>query len=464
MRRIFGGVRRPKGDVPSGADPSGADPSGADPSGADPSGADPSRADLSRADLSAAGKGGAAGRVRYLDILRIPSVRVVILGTFVIMLGWGIVAPALPLYARSFNVGYDAVGLLIASFAFTRLLFDLVAGPIVQRFGERPVVVWGSVVVGLSSVMAALAPTFPLLVLFRGLGGAGSAVFFAAIMAFLLRTSPKEYLGRVMGVFFGAFNLGVICGQPVGGLIADAFGLASPLWAYGAACFVAAGLYQVTLSPPDPDAEKPPRVKLRSLRWNRPFITVLASNTAYFWMIAGVWSTLIPLFGKERVGLSEIGVGLALAVASAAEFVVLFNAGSLTDKLGRKAVMVPSFAGMAIAVAAFGLAEPVTIFFIGMAVLGVTFGYGGIPAPVMLSDITPEEHSPTAIGVYRFVGDLGFVLGPLLAGGAASLFGFEWAFALSAIPAVVALGLLLSIPDTRPAPEAAVEGAPALSR
>ena len=66
-----------------------------------------------------------------------PALRVIMVVVFVIMLGFGIVAPILPLFARSFGVSYGAAGLLVSAFAFTRLAFDLVAGPIVDRWGEQ---------------------------------------------------------------------------------------------------------------------------------------------------------------------------------------------------------------------------------------------------------------------------------------------------------------------------------------
>ena len=67
-------------------------------------------------------------RVRVRDILAIREIRAVIFATFVVMLGYGILSPVLPLYAKSFGVGYDSVGLLVSAFAFARLLFDLVSG------------------------------------------------------------------------------------------------------------------------------------------------------------------------------------------------------------------------------------------------------------------------------------------------------------------------------------------------
>jgi MFS transporter, ACDE family, multidrug resistance protein len=391
--------------------------------------------------------------VGIVDILRIREIRVVILGTFVIMLGYGILSPALPLYARSFGVGYDAVGLLVSAFAFTRLVFDLLTGSIVDRFGERATITTGCLIVAVSSALAAVAPTFPLLVLFRGAGGAGSAVFFAGIMSYLLRTSPQELLGRVMGVFFGAFNLGIILGQPIGGATAHLLGLASPLWVYSGACFLAAGLYVRSLDRTPRRSGGGPRPGLRALPWNRPLVATLVANGAYFWMVASVFTTLSPLFGRERVGLSELGLGLVLAIASATEFAVLFPVGSATDKLGRRAVLLPSFLGLAAVVAAMGLTTSIAAFAVAQGVLGIVAGAGGVPIPVLLSDVVPTDLKPTAIGMYRFVGDLGFVLGPLVAGGAASAFGFPAAFALSAVPCLVALGFLASIPETLPGTE-----------
>jgi len=106
-------------------------------------------------------------RVTFRSILGERAIRVVMLITFVIMLGFGIIAPILPLYARSFGVGYGDAGLLISAFAFTRLIFDLFAGPIVDRYGERAAATAGLMFVALSSVLTGVAPTFALAVLFR---------------------------------------------------------------------------------------------------------------------------------------------------------------------------------------------------------------------------------------------------------------------------------------------------------
>jgi MFS family permease len=386
----------------------------------------------------------------FRDVLKIREVRATLVGTFVIMLGFGILLPVLPAYARTFDVGYDAVGLLIAGFNLTRLVADPFVGRFIDRYGERGTTAAGAIIVGASSIAAGLAPTFPLLVVFRSLGGIGSSLFFAALLSFLLRTIPSERSGRVMSVYYGSFNVGFIAGGPLGGVVARLFGLASPLHVYGIACFAAAALFWRTIHNPARNAEETRKGALRRLPWTRPFVVVLVSNGAYAWMIGALFSTLIPLFGVEEVGLTLGGVGLALAIVTATELASLFPAGKATDRRGRRAVLVPSLAALAAITAVLGLASAPTPFMIAMAALGVASGYAGVPPAPMLSDVTPDELKGTAVAVFRFVGDLGFVLGPLVAGWAADAFGFGTSFVINAAPTLVALALVLSIRETMP--------------
>jgi MFS family permease len=181
-------------------------------------------------------------------------------------------------------------------------------------------------------------------------------------------------------------------------------------------------------------------------------VPVLVTNFAYLWMVAVVFDTLVPLFASDELGLSTVGIGVLFAVALAAEFVVLYPAGSAADQHGRKPVLVPALAGLAVATAAVGWAPTPLLLGILLAVLGVMSGTAGVPPGAMLSDVAPTQASGTAVGVFRFCGDLGFTLGPLLAGWSVPALGFRWAFALAAVPTVVALGLILRTPETlRPA-------------
>src|SRR5690625_5555976 len=94
-----------------------------------------------------------------------------------VALVFGIVAPPIPLFARQFGVGATAAGAAGSAFALTRHLSGLAAGRLVDAVGQRRGLMLGLGVVGVSSVLAGFAQTYPQMLVLRGVGGIGSAVF-----------------------------------------------------------------------------------------------------------------------------------------------------------------------------------------------------------------------------------------------------------------------------------------------
>jgi MFS transporter, DHA1 family, multidrug resistance protein len=395
-----------------------------------------------------------------------PAVRVGVGVTLVIMLGYGLIVPVLPLYARSFGVGRVEVGVLMTAFGLMRLLFDLVGGPMVDRLGERFTATTGAIVVGVSSALSAVAPSFLALVVFRALGGAGSSLLFAAIMNHLVRAVPAQRMARTMSFFYASFLLGTVLGQPLGGIIAEVLGLAAPLWFYAASCFICAGLTFGKLTHRSAQvgdaaevstaavlAESETRLptawgRVREMLSDRAFVAALAANAALFWVLGAVRMTLGPLFAEERVGLSEAGIGGILGAASVAQFVMMWKAGTLADSRGRRVVLVPALAALAVSTAVIGLAGSAPSLLAVMAVLGVATGFAAVVPAAVVADVAPKGSSGTAVGAYRFAGDVGFVLGPLIGGAVADAAGFGSAFLVTAVPVVAALVLAIGMPET----------------
>ena len=391
----------------------------------------------------------------------------VLLVVFIVMAGAGLVLPILPLFARSFGVGYGAVGLLVSAYGLARLVFDLVAGPIVDRFGERVTAAGGLAVIALGSAMTGIASSFGMAVVTWAAAGVGSAIALAALYTRVLRIVPTQRMARTLGIFYGTFNTGFVAGGAASGLVADRLGLAGPLLVSAVVVTLAAVLWLVLIPAGhrhDPAADRaapaggsPPPDRggggnLARLLRTPGLVPVVVTNFAYLWMVAVVFDTLVPLYASDVLGLSTVGIGVVIAVALAAELVVLYPAGSVADQRGRKPVLVPSLAGLAVATAAVGWAPTPLLLGVLLAVLGVMSGAAGVPPGAMLSDVAPTQASGTAVGVFRFCGDLGFTLGPLLAGWAIPVVGFRWAFALAAIPTAVALALIVRTPETlRPA-------------
>ena len=173
------------------------------------------------------------------------DVLVVAASSFFVAVGFGVIGPALPLLATHFGVGAAVAGLAISAFAAVRFLSAMAGGRLVRAFGERAVMTGGLLLQAVTSILAGLAPTFTLLILFRSIGGFGSAAFTVSSIALIIRITPAAQRGRAMGIYQGGFILGSIAGPGLGGLLAE-ISLRLPLVVYGIFLLVA-GLVSRTM-------------------------------------------------------------------------------------------------------------------------------------------------------------------------------------------------------------------------
>ena len=399
-------------------------------------------------------------RVTLRSILVDPLIGPIIGIVFVLLAGFGLVFPIIPLFARSFGVGNDGAGLLVAAFGFARLFGDLIGGSIVDRKGERWTAVTGMLFLSLCSTATGAAPNFAAATVAWGFAGIGSAVVFASLFSFILKAAPRDRVARTLSFFYGAFNVGVIAGGAAGGFIASAFGLAAPLFAYSMILVFGILVYlrwvpelpgparlgtEETLVPEGaaPEAPQPSGRIVRDLLRVPGFVSTLVLNLTYLWIVAAIFNTLVPLFGSDELGMSTSAIGAMFAVGVAAEFFVLFPAGTFADRYGRKTVMIPSLAGLVVMIALLGFSTSAVMLTILLSVLALFSGFAGVPPAAMLSDIVPQEQSGRGVGAFRFCGDIGFFLGPLIAGATSKAFGFKTAFVLTAlVPAAACLVML----------------------
>ena len=152
----------------------------------------------------------------------------------VVALGYGVVSPVLPQYARNFGVSISAATFVITAFSLMRLVSAPASGLLVQKLGERRVYVSGLLIVAVSTGACAFAQTYWQLLLFRSLGGFGSAMFTVSSLGLMIRISPPDARGRVAGLFSSAFLVGSV-GGPVLGSLTAGLGLAAPFAIYGVA-------------------------------------------------------------------------------------------------------------------------------------------------------------------------------------------------------------------------------------
>jgi MFS family permease len=384
------------------------------------------------------------------------DIKVMLAAAFLIALGFGLVAPVLPQFATTFGVGNTEAAVIVAIFAFMRLVFAPAGGALIAKLGERPVYVAGLLIVAASTAACAFAGSYWQLLLFRGLGGAGSVMFTVASMALVVRLAPPESRGRVSGAYASAFLIGNVCGPIVGGLLAG-FGLRVPFLAYAAALVIAAAVVQTQLSHQrrgsGPVANRAPDMPFGEALRTGAYRAALASSFANGWATFGVRMATVPLFAAAAFGAGPEAAGLALAVFAAGNAAALSFSGRLADSLGRRPMMMWGLAVAGLATAGIGFAQSLPWFLAASALAGIGSGLFGPAQQAAVADVIGSGRSGgKVLAVYQMTSDVGAIVGPVLTGLLADRLGFGWAFGVTGGVLLLAVLAWLATPETlRPA-------------
>lgn len=373
-----------------------------------------------------------------------------------VALGFGMVVPVLPLFARSFDVALGTLGLVNVVFGGTRFAFGIVGGLVVDRFGERACTIAGLLIVSASSYAAGLAGSFPQLVLARGFGGAGSALFINGLMNRILRIIEPEAMGRATGAFRSSFLVGIGAGPVFGGVIADQFGLAAPFHFYATGLLLAAAIAWVVMAGEQGRGEGARKTPVQALKEAAPlfrdyrYTIALLATLVGWWTISGPAQVVGPIFAEDVLNLSEGQIGLAVTMLSVGEILILFVAGRAADKYGRRAVLVPSLAVAAVATAMLGRIEATPVaYYPLMIALGASIAAGGTAAGGLLADSIPRSGSGAAVGVNQMAGDLGYLTSPSAIGAIADATSYRTAYLVGALPAAAVFLAALRLPKGR---------------
>lgn len=409
--------------------------------------------------------------VAVVPPLKRPEFRNLLAISVAVALGFGMVVPVLPLYAKSFGVGVALIGLVPLVFGSTRFAFGLVSGFVVDMFGARACTIAGLLIVSLSSYAMGFSQTFTQLVLARGFGGAGSALFIGGLMNHILRIIEPAAMGRATGAFRSSFLVGIGLGPLFGGVIAARFGLTAPFFVYGTGLLGAAVIAWVVMRGATRDVAVEKKSIAGSLRTAAPlmkdrrYVLALLATFVGWWTISGPAQTVGPVFAQDALGFSEQKIGFAITMLSVGEILILLVAGRAADRYGRRAVLVPSLVVTAVATALLGQVEALPwTYFLVMVAIGGGIAAGSAAAGGLLADAIPTGGSGAAVGVNQMAGDLGYLISPLAVGSLAEAASFRLAYLFAAAPAALVFFAALTLPKgsttstQEPMPEPAALG------
>jgi len=379
---------------------------------------------------------------------------------FSVAVGFGIVAPAIPVFAHDFGVGKTAVGAVLSAFALMRLASAMGVGHVVDAIGERVVLATGIIIVAVSSALSGFAHSYLQLLVLRGAGGIGSAMFSISAMGLLLRVVSASQRGRSVGLFQGGFLLGGISGPAIGGPLA-AWSIRAPFFVYAATLLVAGSvaLYGLRHTPLAPkinrsDAEKTKATALSTALREPAYRTALLANLADSWAAMGVRNTLVPLFVLQSLHRGTGWVGLGFTLVAATNAATLVPAGKLVDSRGRRPVIVVGCALSAAAMVILATAPDLIAYVLAMLVFGIGSGLLDVAPAAVVGDVAGKR-SGTVVAGFQMAGDTGAVSGPVVAGWVADAASFSTAFWVTGGVLAGAALLAARTPDIAVAPQEA---------
>ncbi len=385
---------------------------------------------------------------------------------FFVALGFGIVIPAIPIFASSFEVSALAASSVVSAFALMRFISSPFAGWLTDRLGERLVLASGLVIVAVSSALAGLSQSFVQLLVLRGIGGIGSSMFTVSALALLLRVVDAPRRGRASAVFQAGFLFGGVAGPAAGGIVL-AWSVRAPFFFYAATLAAATVVALVFLTRAhliereeiveDTESVGESRAATLGRFLRKPaYRAALGVNFLNGFVTFGIRAALIPLFVIEGLRQGAGLSGAAFLVAAGAQALALLPAGRMADLRGRRPAMligtIATIIGMSVLVLADVLSDntgwATFIMFVGMAVLGVAVAYRSSAPAAAVGDLMGGRRGGIPIAVFQMMSDLGSVFGPLIAGALLDAAGFSWAFAVGAMASAVVLVLVLRSPET----------------
>ena len=339
---------------------------------------------------------------------------------FSIIMGIGLSRAFLPIMAYKLDPTGSLVGFVISAWFLTRIFIELPSGLISVKVGRRRLIVTGLLLGFSGPLLCAFSTSIYLLILGRTLWGFGTALYFTSNTALMFDLFEPRIRGRAVGTFQGIEFIGSFIGAPLGAVLAMFMGFNNVFII--SAIIVLFALLIAFFSSALKEADRKAQREYEAIQVKEvlsglkdwALLGVCYVNLSRMMVTQGVMSTVFQLYLNESLGVSIELIGLLLGARTAGMICIVVISGYLSDRFGRKPVVL---LGLTISAAAQYLYTLAGSFeqILPLAILeGVGSGFVFTSLIVYMSDLVPPSLRGGAVGLFRTFMDVGGVLGPVI--------------------------------------------------
>ena len=359
-----------------------------------------------------------------------------------------IISPILPQIGEELSIADTLLGTLITAYSLMVGFFAIISGPISDRIGRRRILLIGTAIMTVSLAVHFFVADYISFLAVRVFSGVGGGILSGAAVSYVGDYFPYHRRGWALGWVMSGSAFGQIFGIPLGVVLAGRYGFKSPFYVFALTMAVTFVLLWVRLPQP-PILPREGQLTLRGavsdywgmLRQRE----IAAASAAFFMMFLGVSLFIVyfPTWLERSLGFTANQIATLFLVGGVANVLTGPQAGRLSDKVGRRVIVLLSCVGLSLVMLATTLliksqwvAYP--LFFFTMVLVAMRIS----PFSALLTALVPDQSRGSLMSLTVALGQVGFGLGGALAGPFYARFGYSSNTVIGAI-SVLGMGLMV---------------------
>lgn len=359
-----------------------------------------------------------------------------------------ILSPILPRIGTELDIPDAVLGTLVSVYSVMVGIFAILAGPVSDKIGRKRILVLGCGTMTLALSLHGFVTGYYSFLAVRIFAGCAGGMLSGAAVSYIGDYFPYERRGWATGWVMSGSAFGQIFGIPFGIFMAARWGFRSPFYLFAATMALTVLLLIVRI--PQPNVFRTTQ-KLTIENAAKNYLTMLRrpeiawAAAAFFMMFLGVslFVIYLPTWLEREIGITGDQMSLMFLFGGIANVLTGPNAGKLSDRIGRKSIVLLASVGMSILMlftvrVIVGPTSAYVFFFLSMVLVAMRIS----PFSALLTALVSDERRGSLMSLTVALGQVGFAIGGAIAGPLYAGVGYA-SNTIVAAASILAMGLIV---------------------